>query len=175
MMLVQINKGDPPHQRMRKSFYQRRVLEALAQGKSPTYAAKEAGVSRAIAYRWRQRDPKFAAAWDEAVAEGIDQLEDEAHRRAVEGVDRAVYQGGVRVGEIKTYSDSLLTLLLKSRRPEVFACSYDPSAHVDVRLHKIKTVQEALARFEQLGRPPPEFKGDYEEDDEPKQIIHQSR
>ena len=101
-------------------------------------------------------------------AEGIDRLEDEAHRRAVEGVDRPVYQGGVRVGEIKTYSDSLLTLLLKSRRPEVFACSYDASAHVDAEshtMHKIKTVQEALARLNQLGLPaPPEIKGDYEDE-----------
>ena len=164
-MLVQINKGDPPHQRMRKSFYQRRVLEALAQGKSPTYAAKEAGVSRAIAYRWRQRDPKFATAWDEAVAEGVDQLEDEAHRRAVEGVDRPVYQGGVRVGEIKTYSDSLLTLLLKSRRPEVFACSYYPSARVDVKSFEVTTLYEALARVEQLGLPAPEIEYDIYEDE----------
>jgi len=102
------------------------------------------------------------AAWDEAVAEGIDRLEDEVHRRAVEGVDRPVYQGGVRVGEIKAYSDSLLTLLLKSRRPEVFARSYDVSAPVDVKSLRVTTLQEALARMEQLGLPPPEIEGDYD-------------
>jgi len=169
-MLVQINKEPArPHQRLRKSFYQRRILEALAQGKSPTYAAKEAGVSRAIAYRWRQRSPKFAAAWDEAVAEGIDRLEDEAHRRAVEGVERPVYQGGVRVGEIKAYSDSLLTLLLKSRRPEVWNRPPPPvEPPVDPVMYKITTVREAVARVERLGMTPLQIEGDFEEDDDDK-------
>ena len=83
----------------------------------------------------------------------------------MEGVERPVYQGGVRVGEIKTYSDSLLTLLLKSRRPEVFACSYDPSARVDVKSFKVTTLYEALARVEQLGLPAPEIEYDIYEDE----------
>ena len=56
---------------------------------------------------------------DEAVAEGIDLLEEEARRRAVDGVNkRPIYHRGVQVGEIAQYSDKLLIFLLERRRPE---------------------------------------------------------
>ncbi len=78
------------------------MLEALARGMSPTSAANAAGVGRSTAYLWRQEDPAFAAEWDDAVAVGIDRLETEVFRRAIE------------------YSDKLATFLLKKRRPEVY-------------------------------------------------------
>ena len=40
-------------------------------------------------------------------------LEDEAKRRAYEGVKKPVYQGGKRVGYVQEYSDTLLIFLLK--------------------------------------------------------------
>ena len=60
-----------------------RFVEALRAGVSPGKAARAAGISRARAYDWRDEDPAFDRAWVEAVAEGIDKLEDEAFRRAV--------------------------------------------------------------------------------------------
>jgi hypothetical protein len=50
-----------------------------------------------------------------------DKLESEARRRAIEGVEEPVYQGGQLVGTRMVYSDSLLALLLKGRRKKVFA------------------------------------------------------
>ena len=153
-----------------KPTYEGRMLEALARGMSPGYAANAAGVGRSTAYLWRQQDPQFAQKWDEAVAEGIDCLEEEARRRAVEGVKRPVYRGGVFVGEITKYSDRLLIFLLKTRRPEVydrsrnakrpegFARSHDGSGK------KVYTKEEGLARLKELGLPTSLFEGDYEVD-----------
>nr|WP_323026547.1 hypothetical protein [Castellaniella sp.] len=46
------------------------------------------------AYTWRKDMPDFAAAWDDAMKAGLLALEDEAHRRAFEGVDDPLtYQG----------------------------------------------------------------------------------
>jgi hypothetical protein len=51
---------------------------------------------------------------------GADALEDEANRRAREGVERPVYQGGKFVGAIREFSDTLLIFLLKGLKPEKF-------------------------------------------------------
>jgi hypothetical protein len=142
--------------------YKQRLLKALAKGKSPAWAAEEAGIGRSTAWLWRQNDPEFATAWDEAVAEGVDRLEDEAHRRAVEGYNpRPVYHKGKKVGEIREYSDSLLALLLKSRRPEVYARGDRPPTQ-NVFLNM--TLQEHNKRLERLGLPVPVIEGDYEDD-----------
>ncbi len=45
-------------------------------------------------------------------------LEDEATRRAIEGVKKPVYQGSKKVGEILHYSDTLLIVLLKAQAPK---------------------------------------------------------
>jgi hypothetical protein len=47
-------------------------------------------------------------------------LEDEAVRRAYEGVERPVFQGGKQVGVVREYSDTLLIFLLKALRPEKY-------------------------------------------------------
>ena len=141
--------------------YKRLVVKGLAKGKSPSWAAEEAGIGRSTAWLWRKNDPQFAAAWDEAVAEGVDRLEDEAHRRAVEGYNpRPVYHKGKKVGEIREYSDSLLGLLLKSRRPEVYARSHDANAKVEVRM----SLEESRERLRQLGVELLMIEGDQEED-----------
>lgn len=44
-------------------------------------------ISRWTAYKWRRDMPDFADAWDEAMRAGVTALEDEAHRRAFEGVE----------------------------------------------------------------------------------------
>jgi hypothetical protein len=50
-------------------------------------ACKAVGISRVTAYEWRNQMPDFAAAWDRAMKVGVTALEDEAHRRAFEGID----------------------------------------------------------------------------------------
>lgn len=83
-------------------------------------ACKVAGVPRRTAYDRRESDEQFAAAWDEALEAAADVLEAEAVRRAVQGVEKPVYQGGEMVGTVQEYSDTLLIFLLKGNRPEKF-------------------------------------------------------
>lgn len=51
-------------------------------------------ISRWTAYHWRKEMPEFAEAWDEAMKAGLIALEDEAHRRAFEGVDKPLTHQG---------------------------------------------------------------------------------
>jgi hypothetical protein len=95
-------------------------LDALTSGKSPTYAAQMAGISRISAYLWRNKDASFKKRWEEAVEAGVDKLEDEAHRRATDGTLRPVFQGGIEVGQVREYSDNLMTLMLRGRRSHVY-------------------------------------------------------
>lgn len=97
-----------------------------------TDAAKKAGIGRSTAYEWREAEPEFAAAWDEAVEHAIDTMESEAWRRAVEGVDEPVIgrvgkdEDGIITDEqgrhvfIRKYSDGLMQTLLKAHRPEKY-------------------------------------------------------
>lgn len=83
-------------------------------------AAKALSIAKAArhwVWEWRQKSPEFAVAHEEAVKCGIQCLADEAWRRAYEGVKRPVYQGGVRVGYVQEFSDSLLMFLMKKHDP----------------------------------------------------------
>jgi hypothetical protein len=92
----------------RTSTREGQFLAALAAGWSVTKAAEAIGIARRTAYDWRDTDDDFAALWDEAVEAGTDLLEDEAVRRAVEGVPRPVFYQGQICGSIQEYSDFLL-------------------------------------------------------------------
>lgn len=69
-------------------------LAVLAEYCQVGKACAAAGIGRTTAYRWREEDPEFAKAWDKALSIGVSALEDEAHRRAFEGVaEPLTYQG----------------------------------------------------------------------------------
>lgn len=71
---------------------------ALAETANVGKSCKAVGIGRVMAYAWREEDPEFAAGWDRALSIGITALEDEAIRRAHEGIDEPViYQGQVMV------------------------------------------------------------------------------
>lgn len=71
-------------------------------------------------YDWVREDAAFSAAYLEATEDAGDRCEAEVHRRAVEGWDEPVYQGGKRVGTIRKYSDRLLELRVKALRPDKY-------------------------------------------------------
>jgi len=60
---------------------------ALAETCNVGRACAAVGISRMTAYTWRKGMPDFADAWGQAMKAGVLALEDEAHRRAFEGVD----------------------------------------------------------------------------------------
>ena len=101
-------------------------------------ACELTGIGRTNVYRWR-KEPEFEAALQLAVEEATERLELEARRRAFEGVEKPVYQGGEHVGDIQEYSDTLLMFLLKAARPEV----YRETIRVDIR-REAERMAEAL-------------------------------
>lgn len=95
-------------------------LAVLAKGGSPHKAASAIGIDRRTAFVWKAKDAEFAELWDDAVEAGNDGLEDEARRRAVDGIDKPITVAGDRE-VVKEYSDTLLTLMLKGRRRAVYS------------------------------------------------------
>jgi hypothetical protein len=84
-------------------------------------AAQAAGVGRATVHEWKRENPAFLELMEQAHEDALDQLEEEARRRAHEGVMEPVYQGGKEVGQIRKYSDHLLMMFLKGKRRESFS------------------------------------------------------
>jgi DNA-binding XRE family transcriptional regulator len=99
----------------------RQFIKHLRNNGNITSAARSIGISRQTAYNLRKENPKFAASWNNAIQEHLDQVEEELRRRACNGVDEDVYYQGTVCGTVKKYSDTLLMFYLKARRPEVFS------------------------------------------------------
>ncbi len=110
-------KGRTPEQ---TELAKKVVLLWLMRGYSKSRAAAEAKISTRTLATWRTEDKEFNAACKKAIDDGTDQFEDEARRRAVEGVDRPVFQQGECVGFTREYSDSLMSMMLGGRRPDVY-------------------------------------------------------
>jgi hypothetical protein len=91
-----------------------------------TRAAQAAGIRRELHYRRLERSPEYKKAFEEAWEVGCTVLEEEAYRRAVEGVERPVLYHGkvVRVKRKplmeREYSDALLLRLLSANKPEKY-------------------------------------------------------
>ncbi len=99
----------------------RKFIAKLKQTGNISGSAAAISISRRLAYNIREQNPKFARQWDEAVEYAADALEQEARRRAVDGVKQPVFYKGRRVASVRQYSDGLLTTLLKGNKPEKFA------------------------------------------------------
>lgn len=95
-------------------------LQALARAPIVTVAARIAGVSRARALEARAADAGFARRWEEAMEEGVDELEAAAFRSAVYGEEKPVYHQGEIKGWTVEYSHAMRAMLLKARRPGMF-------------------------------------------------------
>jgi hypothetical protein len=80
----------------------REFIEILRTSPSITGAAYAVGVGRKTVYEWREKDPEFAEAWQEACEHRTDELEKNLLRIAMEGdVTASIF-------------------LLKGYKPEVF-------------------------------------------------------
>lgn len=99
----------------------RAFLAAYRETCNVRLAADMAETSRSSVYRWRDHDPEFEEAFQLAREDAADILEAEAHRRAVEGVEKPVgWYMGEPGGTVREYSDTLLIFLLKGARPEKY-------------------------------------------------------
>lgn len=96
-------------------------LEFLVEGGHVRGACSAASIGRSTAYRHRGSNDAFAEAWDDAVEASTERLEEEAYRRAHDGLVRTRYDkdGNIASEEI-VYSDTLMIFLLKARNPEKY-------------------------------------------------------
>lgn len=95
-------------------------LRTLARFGNVSRACKAARINRDTAYAWRKVDRAYALAWDRALEDAVEVLEQVAWKRAVRGTKKPVYQGGQHVGDIQEYSDTLLIFLLKGAAPKKY-------------------------------------------------------
>ena len=85
-----------------------KVVAELHKDGNVKNALKAAHAARGWVYRWRQNDPDFRDAFEDARTCGIEVLKDEAHRRAYEGIEEPVFYQGEECARIRKYSDTLL-------------------------------------------------------------------
>lgn len=125
----------------------RAVLEALEAGATYAEAAKSGGISYQTLRQWRAKDQRFDQACMLSIEAGTDLIEAEARRRAVDGVAKPVgfHQGRHTGLFVRDYSDQLLVLLLKARRPELYRDSQTKQISADSQLTGAK--DELLRKF----------------------------
>lgn len=131
-----------------------------------TKAADAAGISRWAHYRLLEKSPQYRAEFAKADLIAADSLEDEAVRRAREGVRRpVVYHGNlvtipkdpndpesevITLTEVE-YSDTLLLALLKAKKPEQYRERIDAKHSGEISVKKFDgTMEELLALYRDL-------------------------
>jgi hypothetical protein len=117
-----------------KKGWKHRFIKALATNAHIGGACASAGISRTSVYEARGTDLEFAAAWDEAIEQSIEALEQVARDRAVAG------------------SDTLTIFLLKAQRPHV----YRERLTVDIDAEVARTLSQLAAFGEASVSSPPE-------------------
>lgn len=121
----------PRHTLAQSARAKHAFLTCYAEWANVSHACQLAGVARRNVYYWQEHDPEFAAAFHIAESAATERLEREAWRRAVEGTpyERTSYWHGEPVGTDHKieYSDQLLMLLLRARKPETYREKVDVS------------------------------------------------
>ena len=90
-------------------------------------------MSRTAADNLRRRScgVHFRRAWQAAVDYALHRIEENAHRRARDGVPRPIFRNGEQVGEYRHYDERLTMFLLRSYRPERYGKALDLPPAVD--------------------------------------------
>ena len=99
----------------RKSVF----LESYRITGNMSLSSQESRVSRRTIYDWLASDVHFQDDFNEAREVATDALEEEARRRAVDGVETPFNTKGETIF-IRKFSDTLLIVLLKANRPSKF-------------------------------------------------------
>jgi hypothetical protein len=145
-------------------------IQVLEDTCSPKQAAAAVGISRRLAFDYKQKDTEFRARWEKAIEVALDALLDEAYRRAAIGYEEPVIHGGqlstitdAETGEqkpltVRKHSDRLLEVLLKFRYGEQMAdrlrvkveesSGLDADALLKMPSEDRKALTELLAKYE---------------------------
>lgn len=110
-------------------------------------------------YQERDRDPEFAAAWEDAIDESEELLLGELKRRGIDGYEEDVYgslgnnMGTGPVGTKKVYSDKMAELYSRVKSARIrqgLANKIEVTGTVETSLGLDKLSPEKLALLEQL-------------------------
>ena len=92
----------------------------------------ECGINRTTANYHKNRDPEFAAMWEDAIEHSLDMIEDSLRTRCIDGVDEPVFYKGTECGKIKRYSDSNGQFLLKGNRDKYNRVIQETTHKIDI-------------------------------------------
>ena len=114
-------RGYQPLTEARKATF----LKVLAETGSPPAAARAASphsTGKRAAIRTftdlRNRDPEFAAAWEDSMATALGRVENEIMRRAMEPTYRPIFSKGELVGQEPIYDNKLLLAVARKLNPD---------------------------------------------------------
>ena len=110
-------------------------------------AAKASGITRQTHYNWLKEDAAYKKAFGEAKEMAGDLLEEEAHRRAVEGDEIGVYYKGMKVDSYRKKSDAILILLLKGAKPDVYAERQETKISGEITVNQARALKDARERI----------------------------
>ncbi len=127
-------------------------LAALRMVPNLRMACEAAQIHRCTYADNRKRDPEFAAAVVAAIRDGVELLHAAAWQRAVNGVTRPIYQGGVLVGHEQVFSDRLAEILLKAhaRQADGAGAQFADTPLVTHQTVVMASPQQVLERVKQL-------------------------
>jgi hypothetical protein len=135
-------------EQMTRKERKRAFLDELAMTGNVTEACENLGLAHGLVYKWRDKAPAFREAWERALAIGVDRLNMEARRRAVQGVLEPVgFFKGKPSAYVRKYSDALLIQLLKANDPK-----HNPAQNVQItgilaRIDVSKCTEDQLNRL----------------------------
>jgi hypothetical protein len=148
----------PRKRRFTTEIQQANFLAAFQLVPNVRLAAKAANIPPYAHYDWMQRYPDYKQKWQEQVEDLAQALEDEAIRRAKDGVKRMLWYKGkpIKTGRGKSartayeteYSDQLLIALLKRFRPALYRehTSVDVTGSIDL----VERMQAARRRVVEM-------------------------
>ena len=99
---------------------QSRFLKCFEACASVTQAARWTKITRAAHYLWMKESRAYSDAFADSERVAARTLEDEAVRRAHQGLRKAVWYKGRIVGYETEFSDTLMALLLKGAMPKKY-------------------------------------------------------
>lgn len=99
---------------------QQAILDELGRHGRQGLACTRVGITKMYLYNMRRRDDEFDAACHEAIQVGLQELEDAAIERSVEGWEEPVFHMGMQCGTKQKFSDSLTMFMLQGAYPEKY-------------------------------------------------------
>lgn len=99
----------------------RAFLAAYREAGTIRGALSATGISSSTHYKWLSDSEEYQKDFEKAQRASVVALEEEARRRAIEGVAEPIFgKNGEQVGTKMRYSDTMLIFLLKANHPSKF-------------------------------------------------------